>query len=127
MYPTKSNQHTNEGDDLTLISSKEAITYSHYAVGNGCLVKWKLPDDAPDLIENEVFCHWMSNYDRTSVEEQFKKEIEPFHGTEIMLIGALVVGTENLVVNSNCVASISNRRTWLLDQGKLNVSQSSVA
>ncbi|KAL2070045.1 hypothetical protein VTL71DRAFT_14725 [Oculimacula yallundae] len=68
--------------------------YSAYVVGGGSIVQWKHdPMTCPQMITEQLFCHWISNeeledstYD--SPEHGHGFTYKPFDGTERLLIGA---------------------------------------
>ncbi|KAH7346455.1 hypothetical protein BKA65DRAFT_502468, partial [Rhexocercosporidium sp. MPI-PUGE-AT-0058] len=106
--------------------------YSAYVVGGGSIVQWQHdPKKCPELMEEELFCHWISNEelegdtsesDRSGPGGGFTSKL--FGGTERLLIGApsstlAVVSQELWSPNPRCSASIREARTRLREAGRL--------
>jgi hypothetical protein len=59
--------------------------------GNGSIVPWS-PSQVADLSKEEVYCHWVSDLDKGSVQASFERR---FAGNEILVIGAAPVFKTN--------------------------------
>ena len=103
---------------------------TRYAVGNGCIYKWKSLKATPPLLENETLCHWISNstieagsdYSANTENPVFPDMIdEAFDGNETLLIGAVAAGCERLATNTDCNFDLDRRRSALKDDGRVQM------
>lgn len=101
-----------------------------YAVGNGCIYKWKSSKATPPLLKNETLCHWISNAaieagsDHSTNKENsvFPDMIdEAFDGNETLLIGAVAAGCERLATKMDCNFDLDRRRSALSDDGRVHM------
>ena len=99
--------------------------YSAYVVGGGSIVQWNHdPIKYPELVNKELFCHWISNEELENGTHDESVAYAPFDGTERLLIGApngTAVATSKGAWSPNprCSASISIARTRLREAGRL--------
>lgn len=104
------------------VDQKEPSKYAAYIVGNGSIHPWKHNQLRDPPLEQELFCHWVS-------DEMLDADIDPlsssdidhrsFDGSEGLLIGAPTLGAVALNVNFKCQLSISKARQRLRDMGRL--------
>ncbi|KAG4438858.1 hypothetical protein IFR05_005647 [Cadophora sp. M221] len=104
--------------------------YWSYVVGGGSIVKWEHNSSScPELMNGEVFCHWISNEELESDTSDTSDRgtgfsYAPFDGTEKLLIGAPAGNTAAASQqpwnrNVRCSAPISEARTRLREAGRL--------
>lgn len=102
---------------------KQPGKYAAYIVGNGSILCWKHdPFRDPILLEQETFCHWISEEALDQDEDsQLSSNIvqRSFIDSENLLIGAPTLGAAALDINVKCRPSISKARQRLRDMGRL--------
>ena len=103
---------------------------TRYAVGNGCIYKWKSLKATPHLLENETLCHWISNAITEAGSEDSPDTEKPvfpdiidgkFDGNETLLIGAVAAGCERLTTNRDCNFDLDRRRSVLDHDGRVQM------
>ncbi|KFY34681.1 hypothetical protein V494_06562 [Pseudogymnoascus sp. VKM F-4513 (FW-928)] len=99
--------------------------YTAYVVGNGYIIPWKHDERTPDKLEEERFCHWVSD------EEQEDGALDTrnltynlFDGTERLLIGAptdapIITPPTPWIANPRCSILVSEARRRLQETKRL--------
>lgn len=99
--------------------------YTAYVVGNGSIIPWKHDERMPDKLEEERFCHWVSEEEQEDGTLNTRSlTFSPFDGSERLLIGAptdapVITPPAPWIANPRCSIVVSEARRRLQEAKQL--------